>query len=144
MLKHSHALRVRYAETDQMGYAYYGRYAEYFEVARAELVRQLGTPYCEMEAQHGVMLPVRELWVEYHKAARYDELITVHTEIRAWPTVRLEFHHKVVNEAGQQLCLGRVVLVFVDARTMRPTRPPRYFLEQLGKHWQGPLPAQLL
>ena len=81
-------MRVRYGETDQMGYVYYGDYAEYLEVGRVEALRSLGFPYRRLE-EEGVMLPVHDLRITYHKPARYDDLLTIRTIIKALPSVRI-------------------------------------------------------
>ena len=84
MYTHETRLRVRYSETDRMGYVYYGNYAEYLEVARVEMLRSAGIAYRALEDE-GVMLPVRELKIVYHKPARYDDEIIVRTEMRMLP-----------------------------------------------------------
>jgi acyl-CoA thioester hydrolase len=71
-------IRVRYGETDQMGYLYYGYYALYYEVGRAEAIRELGFTYKQMEDM-GIMMPVAELNAKYYRPAKYDDLITVKT-----------------------------------------------------------------
>lgn len=128
-------LRVRYAETDQMGYVYYGHYAQYFEVARTDWVRSLGTPYRAFEDEYGVMLPVLELQVNYKKAARYDDLLTIHTYVRQKPGIKIRFEHEIVNEQGELLVSGHVVLVFIQKDTMKPCRPPAFFLEHIEQTW---------
>ena len=90
MFTHDTTLRVRYGETDQMGYVYYGTYPLYFEVGRVEALRSLGFPYRAIEEQ-GVMLPVHDMQVKYHKPARYDDALTVRTTIRTMPGVRIIF-----------------------------------------------------
>ena len=74
------SLRVRYGETDQMGYCYYGNYASFFEVGRVEALRELGLSYKEMEDQ-GIMLPVSHFEVDYLSPTFYDDLLTVETKI---------------------------------------------------------------
>ena len=74
----THSLRVRYGETDPMKYVYYGNYAEYFEVARVELFRELGMSYDEIENQ-GIWLPVSEFSIKYLRPALYDEILEIHT-----------------------------------------------------------------
>lgn len=123
MFSHETQVRVRYGETDQMGYVYYGDYAEYFEVGRVEALRSLGFPYRRLE-EEGVMLPVHELHTMYHQPARYDDLLTVRTTITALPSVRIVFAYEVRNEAGGLLCEAETTLVFVDRTTMRPRRAP--------------------
>ncbi|MCE3008803.1 MAG: acyl-CoA thioesterase [Bacteroidetes bacterium] len=130
-------LRVRYAETDQMGFVYYGHYAQYFEVARTDWVRSLGTPYRDFEHTYGVMLPVLELQVNYKKAATYDDVLTIRTYVREQPGIKIRFEHEIVNEAGEVLVTGHVVLVFVNKETMKPCRPPAFFLEQVAHAWKA-------
>ncbi len=128
MYQNTTQLRVRYAETDQMGIVYYGIYPQYFEVGRVEALRELGLTYKKMEDQ-GTMLPVKNLEVNYHKSALYDDLLTVKTTIEEMPGVKVIFHHKVFNEKDELLTSGKVVLVFVAAETMRPKKAPQYFID---------------
>lgn len=134
MFSHETQVRVRYGETDQMGYVYYGDYAEYFEVGRVEALRSLGFPYRRLE-EEGVMLPVRELRTTYHQPARYDDLLTVRTTIMALPAVRIVFGYEVRNEAGVLLCEADTTLVFVDRTTMRPRRAPEALVAALSGHF---------
>lgn len=121
-------IRVRYAETDQMGVVYYGIYPQYFEVGRVEAMRQLGTTYRQMEIE-GTMLPVGKLEIKYIRGAKYDDLLTIRSVIKDKPDVRLIFYHEIFNEEGQLLTTGRVELVFVDSVTMRPKKAPDSFIE---------------
>jgi len=123
-------LRVRYAETDQMGYMYYGNYAAFYEVARTEMLRSTGISYKELEDM-GVMLPVLELKCRYLKPARYDELITIRTKIRVKPSIRLKFEHEFFNEAGELIHTGSAELVFVDIVKNKPCLPPAIFQEKM-------------
>jgi acyl-CoA thioester hydrolase len=136
MIRTETQLRVRYAETDQMGYVYYGNYATYFEVARTDWVRHLGTPYAHFERDYGVMLPVLELKLQYLKPATYDDLLTIRTEVRTRPGIKIHFHHQVYNEAGELLVTGEVVLVFISKETMKPCRPPAFFMAHIDQCWQ--------
>jgi acyl-CoA thioester hydrolase len=123
-------IRVRYAETDQMNVVYYGNYAQYFEVARAEGIRELGITYKEME-EMGIVMPVVEMHTKFLRSARYDDLLTVKTQLRELPKDhRIEFHHEVYNEAGKLLTVGRVVLYFLKADTLARTNMP----DELKKH----------
>ena len=116
-------VRVRYAETDKMGYVYYGDYAQYFEVGRVEALREIGWSYKSME-DNGIMLPVMEFSVRYLKPAFYDDLITVKTYIREAPTARIKFYHELFNEKGEKLTYGEVTLVFINMKTGRPCSAP--------------------
>ncbi len=128
-------IRVRYAETDQMGVVYYGIYPQYFEVGRVESLRALGITYKEME-ESGYMLPVSELTVKYLKPALYDDLLHIHTQISKWPSTKLIFEHVINNNEGVLLAKGVVELVFVDHKKRRPIRPPHYFLDILKPYFQ--------
>ncbi|WP_299255032.1 thioesterase family protein [uncultured Lacinutrix sp.] len=125
-------IRVRYAETDQMGVVHHGNYALYLEIARIEWLRKLGVSYKKME-ESGVGLPVASLSVKYKKPIKYDDVITVKTMLKKEPTVKAEFDFEITNNLGEILSTANVVLVFVDLKTNRPTRPPKYFLEALKK-----------
>ncbi len=94
MIHTTHSLRVRYGETDPMKYVYYGNYAEYLEVARVELFRELGIPYDEIENQ-GIWLPVSEFSIKYLKPGLYDEILEIHTYIKKLPGVRIEFEYEI-------------------------------------------------
>ena len=134
MYTHDHQLRVRYGETDQMGYVYYGNYASYFEVGRVEALRSLGFPYRRLE-EDGVMLPVHDMQVTYHRPARYDDQLTVRTTITALPSVRIAFRYEVRSDYGDLLTEATTTLVFVDATTMRPRRAPDTLIEALRPYF---------
>ena len=112
-------LRIRYAETDRMGYAYYGNYATYFEVARVEAMRAMGISYKQME-DDGVILPVKEFSVKYIKPAFYDEKIIVKVMIKEMPKIRFQFHYETYNDNGDLLNTAFTELVFVNKKTGRP------------------------
>ena len=117
-------IRVRYSETDQMGYVYYGNYGAYFEVARTEAFRSLGIHYKEMEAA-GVMMPVLEMKTKYIRPAKYDDLLTVRLFLKENPAgARIKFEYEVYNEATELLTIGETTMVFVDMKTSRPTPTP--------------------
>ncbi|RWX00800.1 acyl-CoA thioesterase [Flavobacterium cerinum] len=128
---HEFKVRVRYAETDQMGVVYHGNYAMYFEMGRVEWLRNLGLSYSFMEA-NGVMLPVVSLTMNYKKPARYDDLLTVRTIFKKQESVKIEFDYEIMNEAGELLTTGNSVLVFVNMKTGRPVLPPDYVLEKIN------------
>jgi acyl-CoA thioester hydrolase len=117
-------VRVRYGETDQMGYVYYGVYALYYEVARVESMRQLGLSYRDVEAM-GVMMPVLENKSKYLAPARYDEQLRIVTTVRRMPSVRITFEYEIYNEGDVLIHQGETLLVFIDKQTNRPCRPPQ-------------------
>ncbi|WP_118194848.1 acyl-CoA thioesterase [Albibacterium indicum] len=127
-------IRVRYGETDQMGYVYYGNYAEYYEVARVEMLRSLGTSYKDME-DSGVMMPVLDLFCKYIKPGRYDENLTITVSIKEKPGVRIKFHYEIHNEQNELINLGETTLVFVDMESGRPCMPPDDFQTRLSPYF---------
>ncbi|MFC6997788.1 acyl-CoA thioesterase [Rufibacter roseus] len=130
-------IRVRYAETDQMGYVYYGNYGAYYEVARTETFRQLGISYREME-KAGVMMPVLEMRSKYIRPARYDDLLTVKLFLKERPKgARILFEYEVYNEAKELLNIGETMMVFVDMKTGRPTPIPQDIHLKLDPHFTG-------
>ena len=118
-------VRVRYADTDQAGVVYYGRYAEWMEIGRTEWLRQAGRPYPQVEAE-GLHLPVLELHVIYRVAARYDMLVEIETRCSAPRKTRLRFDY-VIREADTDTVLaeGHTLHAFVDDAN-KPTRPPAW------------------
>ena len=123
-------IRVRYGETDQMGYVYYGNYAQYFEMGRVEWLRNLGESYKGME-KDGIMLPVLKLNVNYLQPAKYDDLLTLKTTLKKIPSAKIEFDFEVLNEKNELLTTGYTSLVFIDMEKNRPTRCPNYLLEKI-------------
>ncbi len=127
-------IRVRYGETDQMGYVYYGNYAMFYEVGRVESLRQLGLTYKELEDM-GVMMPVLENHSRFLAAALYDDLLTVRTTIREKPGVRIRFEYEIFNDQGKLIHQGETHLAFVDKKTGRPCRPPEVFQQVLTPYF---------
>lgn len=123
-------VRVRYAETDQMGVVYHGNYAQYFEMGRVEWLRNLGISYKWME-ENGIMLPVVSLTMNYKKPARYDDELRVKTILKSQTSVKIEFDYEIYNQQDELLTTGNSVLVFVDMKTGRPTLSPEYVKEKL-------------
>lgn len=130
MLEHTTKIRVRYGETDQMGYMYYGNYAEFFEVGRVEMLRSLGLTYSGMEAS-GIMMPVLELHSKYLKPARYDEEITVKVFMSKMPGVKIHFKYDLYNEKQELIHVAETLLVFINMKTNRPCLPPQDFIDKL-------------
>lgn len=124
------SLRVRYAETDRMGYVYYGNYAQYFEVGRVEALRQLGTSYKEME-DNGIMLPVYTCTIKYLKPAFYDDLLVIKTVIKDLPTAKITFDYEIYNQKGELLTSANTSLVFIKMATNKPCAAPESFIEKI-------------
>ena len=125
-------IRVRYGETDQMGVVYHGNYPLYLEMGRIEWLRKIGVSYKKME-ENGVMLPVVSMSLNYKKSAGYDDVINVKTQLKKPPTVKIEFDYEITNEAGEILTTANVILVFIDMKTNKPTRPPHYIFEAFDR-----------
>ena len=130
MFEHATKVRVRYGETDQMGYMYYGNYAQFYEVGRVEMLRSLGLTYSGME-QSGIMMPVMEMSCKYLKPALYDEEITVKVIMKKMPGVKIQFFYELYNEKEELINLGETLLVFVNMKTSRPCLPSPEFLEKI-------------
>lgn len=128
-------IRVRYAETDQMGYMYYGNYASYYEVGRTELMRSVGVTYSELEKMN-IMMPVIELHIKYRRAARYDDVVTVRTMLKEMPELRIKFDYELYNEAGELLNTGHVSLIFVDSQTRKPCKLPQEVYESIKGYFE--------
>jgi acyl-CoA thioester hydrolase len=131
MFTTSTQIRVRYAETDQMGVVYHSNYFPYFESARAESIRELGYTYADMEKM-GVIMPVVDVHCRYLRPAKYDDLLTVKTMLKELPVHhKIEFHHEVFNEQAELLAVGKIILYFMEAKTMKRTTMPVLLLEKL-------------
>lgn len=132
MYRNETQIRVRYAETDQMGYVYYGHYAAYFEVARVEMLRSLGFSYKVLE-EEGVILPVLNYSIKYIKPAFYDELLKIKIVIKELPATRIRFDYETFNEKEELINIAETTLVFVNKKTGRPTAPPDDLLEAMKR-----------
>jgi acyl-CoA thioester hydrolase len=128
-------IRVRYAETDQMGIVYHSNYFPYFETARAESIRDLGFTYADMEKM-GVIMPVVDVHCRYLRPAVYDDLLTIKTVLKDLPIHhKIEFQHEVFNEKEELLAVGRIILYFMEAKTMKRTTMPQLLLEKLQPYF---------
>jgi len=123
--------RVRYGETDQMGYLYYGNYAQYYEIGRVEMLRSLGLTYKEMEEEQGVMMPVLSLQMRYVRPAFYDELLTIRTTLRRFPDQFITFHVEIFNEKNKLINGGSVRLCFVDKKSNKSIFTPDNLIDKL-------------
>tara|TARA_R110002126_G_scaffold131951_4_gene275898 strand:+ start:2313 stop:2711 length:399 start_codon:yes stop_codon:yes gene_type:complete len=123
-------IRVRYGETDQMGVVYHGNYALYLEMGRIEWLRKLGISYKSME-ENGIMLPVVSLSINYKKSAGYDDVINVKTQLKSKPTAKIEFEYEITNKNGEIITIANTTLVFIDMKTNRPVKAPKYILDLL-------------
>ena len=133
MFSFTSKIRVRYGETDRMGYAYYGNYALYFEVGRVETLKELGFSYKKLE-DGGVLLPVKEFHINYLKPALYDDLLSIITYVEEIKGAKIKFKYETYNEQKELLNEASTTLVFVDAETRRPVKAPKEMIEQISAH----------
>ena len=128
-------VRVRYAETDQMGVVYHSNFFLYYEVARAESIRHLGYTYADMEKM-GVIMPVVEVQSRFLRPALYDDLLSIKTILKELPIHhKIEFHHEVYNEQEELLVTGKVILYFMEAKTMKRTTMPEELLRKIKSYF---------
>ena len=127
--------RVIYADTDQMGVAYYGNYARFFEIGRTEALRDLGIVYAELE-KTGIIMPVTRMNIKYLRPLLYDELITIITRIEEFPNRIIVFHHELKNDKGDLLCEAEVHLAFADVKTKKAGRTPALIQEKLRRFFR--------
>lgn len=131
MKSHSTYVKVRYAETDQMGVVYHGNYAQYLEIARIDWLDALGISYKKME-EEGVMLPVFELNLKFKKSAKFDDKLKIVTYLKEKPGVKIMFRYEIFNQKEELLTEAETTLIFMDMDKMKPIKCPAYVLEKLG------------
>ena len=131
MKSHSTYVKVRYAETDQMGVVYHGNYPQYLEIARIDWLEALGVSYRKME-EEGIMLPVYEISLRFKKSARFDDSLKIVTTLIEKPGVRIAFQYQIYNQDEELLTEAETTLIFMDVRTKKPVRCPEELLAKLG------------
>lgn len=129
MIESTFTKRVRYAEVDKMGFLYYGRYAQLYEIGRAELIRDLGISYRDFEEVHKVMMPVVNLECRFKSPAHYDDLLTIKTKLKEFPSRMLTFDHVILNQNDKVLNIGSVKLFFVDMNNGQKISCPSFLKE---------------
>ncbi len=136
MLIHKTSVRVRYADTDQMKYVYNGKYFEYFEVGRTEMMRENGLPYSMIE-KSGYQMPVREALLKFKNPAFYDELLEVETRVETLPELKVHINHTIRSlDRNVIIVEGYIVLVFINMETRKPTRPPEFFMNAIKRFFK--------
>ncbi|MCF2443069.1 acyl-CoA thioesterase [Dyadobacter sp. CY345] len=128
-------IRVRYADTDQMGYVYYGNYARYYEIGRVEALRSIGFSYKEME-DAGVMMPVYENRSKYIRPARYDDELTIKVILKKIPGTRVVFEYEIRNQDDVLLNVGETTLVFQKRDTVKLCVAPAPLILKLSPYFQ--------
>jgi acyl-CoA thioester hydrolase len=123
MIQSRAQVTVRYAETDMMGVVYHGNYLPWFEIGRTTLLKEMGLPYRQLEAE-GYRLPVLEVGVKYLRPAVYDDTLTIVTTLNDRPLLRIRLEYEVLRDADL-LATGHTIHAFID-RDGRPVRPPAH------------------
>tara|TARA_B100000214_G_scaffold134384_1_gene95580 strand:- start:733 stop:1140 length:408 start_codon:yes stop_codon:yes gene_type:complete len=135
MLEDNINIRVRYADTDQMGFVYYGNYAKYYEIARVELFRNIGLTYKSLE-EMGIGMPVIEMKTNFVMPAKYDEKLVVNIKIPELPKLKIIFFYEIFNEKNELINTGETVLTFINLLTGKPKRVPSIMKDKLSKYFE--------
>ena len=135
MLEDNINIRVRYADTDQMGFVYYGNYAKYYEIARVELFRSIGLTYKSLE-EMGIGMPVIEMKTNFIMPAKYDEKLVVNIKIPELPKLKIIFFYEIFNEKNELINTGETVLTFINLLTGKPKRVPSIMKDKLSKYFE--------
>ena len=128
-------LRVRYSDTDQMGYVYYGRYAIFYEIARVELFRSLGFSYKKLEGE-GIGMPVIDMETKYILPIKYDEEIKINTTIENLPSSRISFKYEVYNQNNELANTAKTTLTFINLTNKKPVRMPAELLDIIKNNFK--------
>ena len=128
-------LRVRYSDTDQMGYVYYGRYASFYEIARVELFRRLGFSYKKLE-EEGIGMPVIDMETKYILPIKYDEQIKINTSIENLPSSRISFKYEVYNQNNELANTANTTLTFINLINKKPVRMPAELLDIIKSNFK--------
>lgn len=119
-----------------MKFVYNGKFFEYFEVGRTELMREVGLTYKKIE-EMGYQMPVLEMGIKFRNAAFYDELLEIVTTLPAKPELKVHLEHKINSkDRGILIAEGFVDLMFIRAETKRACRPPEFFLNAVRKFYE--------
>ncbi|HMQ08314.1 MAG TPA: thioesterase family protein [Saprospiraceae bacterium] len=123
--------RIRYGETDQMGYLYYGHYPFLYEIGRVEAIRSLGITYKHLEENLGIIMPVLYVESKYLLPVYYDEMIVIRSTLSEMPTKMISFHHEIFNESNQLVNRGLVKLFFIHKEQKKRISAPDYLTQKL-------------
>lgn len=136
MYSHKTKIRIRYADTDKMEFVYNGKYLEYFEVGRTELLRAAGLPYTEVEKE-GYQLPLIEAGVKFKIPAKYDDVIEVEATVKELYTPKVHIEYKITKEGSDEIMTeGFTTHMFIKVDTKKATRPPKIYLDALKPYFE--------
>jgi acyl-CoA thioester hydrolase len=136
MYQHEIQIRVRYSETDQMGTVYHGHYATYLEVARVEALRALGVRYADLEAHHGILLPVVNMHLRFLRPARYDDMLTLRTSVPVMPVDSITFQTEILLETGEVATAARIGLCFLRTEDRKRIELPEFIRDKLLPYFE--------
>ena len=134
MIESNFKIRIRYSDTDQMGYVYYGKYANFYEIARVELFRKLGFSYSQLENK-GIGMPVIEMETKFLIPAKYDEIIKINIQIREIPSAKILFHYRLFNKKNNLINTASTLLTFIDLQTKKAVRTPKKLLNIINNNF---------
>ncbi len=135
MLKHTTSIRVRYADTDKMQFVYNGKYLEYFEVGRTELLRSCGLAYSEVE-NHGYQLPLLEAGLKYHSPGKYDDILLIEASVKELYSAKVNIEYKITKEGtGELIAEGFTTHIFIRTDTKKAVRPPKVYMDALKPYF---------
>jgi acyl-CoA thioester hydrolase len=136
MFIHDFSKRIRYGETDKMGYLYYGNYPLLYEIGRSEAIRSVGISYKLLEDDYKVMMPVIHMEARYKKPIYYDENITIRTILKELPSKMIHFHHEIFNDKMELVHGAQVKLFFVDMHSGTRTSAPKPLINELKPYFE--------
>ena len=129
-------IRIRYADTDQMQFVYNGKYLEYFEVGRTELLRSTGLSYKVVEKE-GYQLPLVEAHLKYVSAAYYDDILVIESSLKEIPKLKMRLDYKIFRKESNELVTeGYTEHVFINKETKKPVRPPKFFIDAVKNYYE--------
>ena len=135
MIEGDFDIRVRYSDTDQMGYVYYGRYANYYEIARVELFRNIDFTYRSLE-EIGIGMPVLNMNTNFLGPAKYDEKLRIYVKLPEMPNLKIKFLYEIFNKNQELINTGSTTLTFIDLKTGKPKRIPLIMKNKLVKYFE--------
>lgn len=135
MLSYKTEIRVRYADTDQMQFVYNGKYFEYFEVCRTEMLREIHLPYSMIENE-GYQLPVLETYAKFIMPAYYDDILIVECFVKKYPLLKIHIDYRVYRKEKNLLVVeGFTDHAFIKKDSKKPSRPPDFFVKIMKKYY---------
>jgi len=136
MIEFTTQIRVRYADTDQMQFVYNGKYLEYFEVGRTEMLRHYNLPYHLIES-NGYQLPLLEAFVKYNSPAFYDDLLNVKAFVKEMPLFKIHIDYVITrNEEREIVTEGFTKHVFINKLSKKTVRPPEFFIKLIKPNYK--------